>query len=237
MVRTLVLIFGVSCLLLAKDDPKQNDEPRKKVRIEHTEKVDFPAGGLLRLKNSTGELVVEGWDRPDIEITTVKSTNITLAPREYEKASREMEEVRIAAQRQGEELIITTDIPHRRSISRILDLEYRIKVPMNAKLAVDHGSGEVHVYNLTSDIHVVVHKGGITLGLPENGRYRIDAKSEVGSVTSDFPGHETRTRLLFGHTFGYQPGQEAADAHNLYLKVGFGDITILKLQRPPAPTQ
>ena len=29
---------------------------------DKTEETDFPAGGTLRLQNSTGELVIEGWD-------------------------------------------------------------------------------------------------------------------------------------------------------------------------------
>ena len=217
----LALVLGTSCLLLAQDPSPQ------RLRVEHTEKMEFPAGGMLHLKNSTGEVSVEGWDRPDIEITTIKSTNVALGPRERETASRELEEVRIAAQREGGEIIVTTQVPRRR-IGRILDLEYRIKAPRNAKLAVEHGTGEVHIYNLASDIHATVHNGGITLGLPADGRYRIDAKSEIGSVTSDFPGHESRTRLLFGHRFV----QETPDGHNLYLRAGYGDITILKSPQP-----
>jgi hypothetical protein len=214
----------MSCLLLA------DDEPRQKVQVVHTERVDFPAGGLLRLKNSIGEVRVEGWERPDVEIATVKSTQVALAPRDREKASHELDQVRISVQRQGQELIVTTEFPRHLGVSRSLDLDYNIKVPMNARLAIDHGIGEVHVDNLTSDIHVTVRNGGVTLQLPPEGKYGIDAKSEFGSVTADFPGHEKRTRWLLGHQF--VQGESAA--HNLYLRVGFGDITIMKIPPPPA---
>jgi len=225
MIRRLAVVFGMSFLLFA------DDEPREKVQAVHTERVDFSSGGLLRLKNSIGEVTVEGWDRPDVEIATVKSTKSALASRDREKASHELDRVRISVQQQGEELIVTTEFPRRRVLPPGVDLDYHIKVPMNARLAVDHGTGEVHVDNLTSDIHVTVRNGGITLQLPQEGKYSIDAKSDFGGVTSDFPGHEKRTRWLLGHRFV----QGASATRNLYLRVGFGDITIMKIPRPPTP--
>jgi hypothetical protein len=224
MIRRLALVFGMSCLLFA------DDEPRQKVQTVHTERVDFPSGGLLRLKNSIGEVTVEGWERPDVEIATVKSTKAALASRDREKATHALDRVRISVQRQGAELIVTT-VSRCRGLPPSVELDYHINVPMNARLAVDHGAGEVHVDNLTSDIHVTVRNGGITLQLPQEGKYSIDAKSDFGGVTSDFPGHEKRTRWLLGHQFV----QGASATHNLYLRVGFGDITIMKIPRPPTP--
>src|ERR1035437_1082763 len=92
MMRALALLFGMSCLLLADDEVKQ------KVKVTHTERVDFPSGGRLRVRNSIGELTVEGWERPDVEITTIKSTKAAYASRDREKASRELEKVRISAE-------------------------------------------------------------------------------------------------------------------------------------------
>jgi hypothetical protein len=246
IMRTLTVLFGISCLLAAA-------EPKQKVQVEHTERADFPSGGLLRLKNSVGEVTVEGWDRPDVEITTIRSI---YASRNRERASRdELDKVRVSVDRRGDELVVTTDFPRRRSapppvtlapgkdfgsltglltsppsilLGASFDLEYRIKAPMNARLAADHDRGEVHVDNLTSDIHVTVLNGGITLHLPQEGQYGIDAKSDVGGVNSDFPGRTKRRPWLLGHKFV----QGAPAAHKLYLRVGFGDIMILKPSRP-----
>jgi hypothetical protein len=230
MMRALALLFGMSCLLLADDEVKQ------KVQVTHTERVDFPSGGRLRVRNSIGELTVEGWERPDVEITTIKSTKAAYASRDREKASRELEKVRISAEPQGVDLVITTDSSRHRGLlpasllgpATGFDLEYHIKAPMNTRLTVDHATGEVHVYNLTSDIRAVVHNGAITLNLPQDGLYDIDAKSDLGEVVSDFPGHRKRTRWLLGHQFV----QGTSAPHNLYLRVGFGDIIIFKIQKP-----
>jgi hypothetical protein len=229
MKRTLMLEFGVSCVLFAGDEPKQ------KIQVVHTEHADFPSGGLLRLKNSNGELRVEGWDRPDVEITTIKSTKSGYAAQDRERVSRELDKVRVSMEHQGEGLVVMTDFQRHRGLPPVslwpagdLDLEYHIKAPHNAKLAVDHGAGEVYVENLASDIHVTVMNGGITLLLPQEGAYNIDAKSALGGVTSDFPGSEKRRPWLLGHRFVRQ----TAASPTLYLRAGIGDITILKIQQP-----
>ena len=225
------------------------------MQVEHTERADFPPGGMLSLKNSVGEVTVEGWDRPDVEITTIKSI---YASRNRQKASHnELDKVRVSVDRRADELVITTDFPRRRnppsvsfrsgedfgSLKRLFtspasivlaasfDLEYRIKAPMNARLAADHDTGEVHVDNLTSDIHVTVLNGGITLHLPQEGQYTVDAKSDVGGVNSNLPGRTKRRPWLLGQQFV----QRAPAAHKLYLRVGVGDITILRIQRPSTP--
>jgi hypothetical protein len=222
MMRTLTILFGISCLLTAA-------EPKQKVRVEHTERADFPSGGLLRLKNSAGEVTVQGWDRPDVEITTIK-TIYTSGTRE--KASRDLDKVRISVERRGDELEITTHFPGLASTSRSASLEYHVKAPMSARLAVANKKGEVHVDNLTSDIHVTVHNGGVTLRLPE-GQYNIDARSDLGDVISDFQGNKKRKPWLLG----YQFVEATPAAHTLYLRVGFGDIMILKPSTPGPPNR
>jgi hypothetical protein len=233
MTRALMMLLSMSCLLFA------DDEPRQKVQIVRTERADFPAGGLLRFRNSTGELTVEGWDRSEVEITTIKSTKALYASQDREKASRELDQVRVSVERSGEELLVITDFPRHRGLpppsplhaATGFDLEYRVKAPRNSRLAVDHDTGEVHVDNLGSDVRVRVLKGGVTFLLPQEGQYGIDAKSDFGSVTSDFPGQGRRRPWLLGHQFV----QKAPAAYKLYLRAGSGDIVILKNRRPLAP--
>jgi hypothetical protein len=235
MIQRLALIgFGACCLLLAED------EPRQKVRVTHTEHMDFPSGGLLRLKNSIGDLIVEGWDRPDVEITTIKTTKAEYDSSKRDKGAEELDQVRLAVERHGDELVVTTVFPRHSAFSPPLrgstsfELEYHVNVPQSARLVADHDVGEVLVDNLTGDVHVTVLQGAIALRLPEEGQYDIDARSKLGSVTSDFPGHERMKLWLLGHQFIQHA---STPAHKLYLRVGYGDIAILKTLRPqnPAP--
>src|SRR5258707_15776719 len=111
--RAVMVALGMTCLLLA-DDPG-----RQKVQVSNTQRLDFPSGGVLHLKNTTGELSVEGWDRPDMEITTMKSTRDFYDSQDRDKASRELDRVRITAEPHGDEDLVTTTFPKRRSFPMV----------------------------------------------------------------------------------------------------------------------
>jgi hypothetical protein len=225
--------LGITGLLMAQD------EARQAVQVTNTQRFDFPAGGALRLKNSVGVLTVEGWDEPAVEITTIKSTRREYASYEREKAERALEQVRVAAQRQGNELIVTTDFPRYRSFpppvpfaaKNNFDLEYRIKAPANTRLVVEHDVGEVNVDNLTSDIDVKLLQGEIMLHLPDDG-YAIKARTDFGHVYSEVSGAQKRMPWIFGHSV---KTNASPAAHALNLKVGSGDIVLLKTAVPKEP--
>jgi hypothetical protein len=236
LVRALVLIaIGTSCLLFAEDEAGQS------IRIPKTERMDFPARGLLHLKHSIGDLKVEGWDEPVMEVTTTKAPRLRYDSHGNERAylRHELEEVRVTAERQGNEIIITTNFPRRRSFpppspfrgSAGVALGYQIKVPRDARLIIEHEEGEVHVEDLTGDVRVTTIRGEIALRLPDC-QHAIDAKSDLGSIISDFPGRERRRPWLFGHRFVADESSSAGP--KLYLRAGFGDIIIQKIQRPTA---
>lgn len=232
--RLAVLGLCAACLLLGADDARQ------KVRIAKTEKLDFPANGTLRLQNSTGDLTIEGWDQPGVEITTTKSSKEEYLAKDRDKATKDLDRVQISAKRTGDELVITTEYPHHRAFPYVeplstvtnFNLEYVIKVPRNAKLIVKHEDGEVHVDDVTGNIEATARQGLIALRLVTETPPAIDAKSYIGSVTSDFDGTETLQRLHFGHKF--VEGSSTAP-QTLHLKIGYGDIVILKAHEPKAP--
>ena len=206
-------------------------QSRQKVQVTNTQHLDLPPGGTVTFKNSRGELIVEGWDQPGVEITTSKSTKAAYTSAEHEKGSRALEKVQVAAERHGDEVVITTTAPHHGfPFSNDVDLDYLVKVPRAARLAVKHGAGEVHFDDVTGDIRATVSHGLITLHAPAGDQYAIDAKSGIGSVTSDFLG-STERRWLMGHQFV----QASQAPHKLYLRTGYGDIILLKIQMPEAP--
>ena len=217
--------LGISCSVLADDEPKQF------FQVTKTERLDFPSGGLLRLKNSIGEVMVEGWDRPDVELTTTKSTKEPYNSQDREKALKELDQVRIAAERHGDELVITTDFPRYGTFKPLLrggtrfDLDYRISVPRNARVAIEHDTGYVSLDNVAGDIHVIASQAEIALHLPEDGQYAINAKSKLGDVISDFPGHTQRKLWFLGKQFAHE---NPAASQKIDLRAGYGDIIILK---------
>ena len=201
-----------------------------------TQTLDLPAEGILHFRESIGELNIEGWDQPRVEIAAISSAK---AGYDEKGASKQFERVRVHAERHGDEIAVDTVFPKRFLLVRPfrdggispIELECRVKAPRHARLEIEHQSGEVHLEFMTGDIRVTDGKGQITLYLPEEGQYSLDALSRLGAVDSDFPGRGRRKRE-WGHSLVQQA---PAAAHKIYLRIGFGDITILKAPQPEAP--
>jgi hypothetical protein len=262
--RILGPLIGVGlCCFLHAEDLLQPKAPQK-LEVSSTERSDFPSGGTLHLKNSVGELTIEGWDQPGLEITTIKSSKAAVEGRERDKASKLLDSVKLATERKGDEVMISTAFPKHPKIERLwtgmtdFDLEYLIKVPRTAKLVIDHTMGEVHIDDIDGEIHATDEMGLITVRLPD-GQYAIDAISKLGAVDSDFPGNE-KSKKWFGHTFltsgtepaassgpaaAGSPGNAAgpakalsapAAAQTIFLRIKYGDIIVERMhQPPPAP--
>jgi hypothetical protein len=225
MLRSLWLTAALICLpLLAK-------VPLQPVQQTNTDHVEFAAGGIIRLTGSSGQLDVEGWDRPEVEITVAKSTYRSNTPKRRDEGTQELNSVRVAAERKSAgELVISTSYPSR-TLTRLLrgktdlNLEYHIKVPRDSHLVIRHDSGDVRLFDLTGEIDATSRAGDMVLLLPSSGRYSINAKCTVGGVYSDFDG-KRGTPLLVGERFNEDA---EAPASRVYLRVGTGGIQILKI--------
>ncbi len=95
-------------------DQLKEAEQKHYVEERKTPTFDFPAGGVGRLKNSTGDLNIEAWDNPNVEITTILSTQTPFSAAECAKGSAELAKVSVKAERKGNELVITTSFPRHR---------------------------------------------------------------------------------------------------------------------------
>ena len=201
------------------------------LRTEKTQTIEFTTGGLLRVMNSTGALTIEAWDKPTVELTTVKSSAIYITPKDREKASSKLEKVMVTAERHGNQLTVTTTAPR---LLMNLDLSNHLWVPRDTHVVIRQKDGEVNLQGLTGDIDASVRNGEIFVYLPEGAVYNTNAKSRFGGV--ELPG-DSATRhvdLGLGHAFAQEVGPKA---HMLNLKVGYGDIYITKGFTSQQPVQ
>src|ERR1700722_4590898 len=219
--------------------PSLHAEEFKQVQVTNTERVNFAPGGLIRLNNSYGDVTVEGWDRPEVDVTVVKSMPFDDHREHPELGSQHLEAVNVITERRSDsELAISTTLPKRAHFSPPLPhttkggvmLEYQIHVPRVSSLTIHHGAGSVTVSDVAGDIEATVGRGDIMLWLPPGwdapGLYSIDAKTKLGRVSSELEG-TTLSQFLIGQRFtrGNSP-----PAHRLRLRVGFGGITILGIK-------
>jgi hypothetical protein len=231
MRRLALAGLSVSCVLLAVDGPGQQE----KIQQAKTEQMDFPSGGLLRLNHSVGNLTIEGLDRPGIAITITKTTKEEYDSAARQKGIKELDQVGMGSERYGNELALNFAFPEYGHFSPPLarrirfDLECHIYVPRSARLAIDHGEGNIYIEDVTGDIDAAVDKGTILVRLPEQGRHDIDARSKWGSITSDFSGQGRKAWWQVGHQFA---GHAEDGAQKLHLRAGYGDIIILKERVP-----
>ena len=226
-VRVIFFTLLGSCLMLATTDPTGM---KQKARVVDTEQMVFSSGGTIELQDSFGQVSIEGWDWPEVELTVTKTTQRKYSDLEMPHAMAELDRILIGTERPSDNhLVITTTFPDR-NLTRPLrgksnvDLEYRIRAPRQTRLIVKHNIGEVNVSDIVGDMRLTARIGDISLRLSPEARYAVDAKAKVGGVCSEW-GNLTRD-----HAMGAQDLQPAgAPAYELYLRVGIGDITVHKM--------
>ena len=245
LAATLAVGVWPAVLLIAASDELPPKGPKQSFEVTTTESIPFQPGGTIRLENSYGYLTVEGWDEPEIEFTMTKSADRLFAPSGKEKAEKRFSEIQVSSEHPSDrDYAITTTTPVRNSLftsrlpsgaiivtrpilpnnKRGITVEYRVRVPRDCRLVVRHDNGYVWVSDLTGDLEVHSHTGDMIVALPDPGPYAIDARTGLGSVTSDFAG-DWHSRFLLGTGFTY-PGN--TPARRVHLRMGRGSITIKK---------
>jgi hypothetical protein len=205
---------------------------REKATLSSTQTLSFDRDGVIQLEQSFGDVEIQGWDRPEVEITTIKSTQKKYNDVERAAVEKDLDNIAITAVKQGEDhLKITTEFPARHVSKRPVrgktnaDVKYVIKAPLQAKLVVHHDIGQVSVVNFTGDIEVTNNVGEIGVRLPNPGAYSVDAKSRIGDVSSEVGCSEGQSLA------GQQLRSESGGVHpQLFLRVGVGDISIRKIR-------
>ena len=199
-----------------------------------TEHVDFAPGGLIHINGSYGELNVDGWDQPEIEVTAIKSLPYGYKPRRADQDKAHLDGVRILTERKHPaEATISTELPlrHRpwappftRHTADGVMVQYEIHVPRDSHLVIHHGRGSVSVSGMAGDIDANVGRGDILLWLPP-GTYSLDARTTFGIVSSDIEG-AARNKYLIGESF---TKTNSPPSRRLHLRMGFGGITVKEI--------
>lgn len=226
----LILLGAALPLRGAEGIPEKG--PKQSFEVTTAERVNFAPGGTIRLNDSYGYLSVDGWDDPEVEITLTKSTNGFYQPSQEAEAKARLERIRVATERRSDtELVITAILASRngkwapplpKTTQAGVTTELRIHVPRNSRLVIRHDYGYVWVSDIASDIEVRSHTGDMIVMLPDPGPYSIDARTAMGTITSDFTGIG-RNRFVFGNSFNYSGESQS---RRIYLRMGRGSITV-----------
>ncbi len=198
------------------------------IGVANTQQVPFQPGGTIHVDRSDGELSIEGWDQPTVELTVIKTPDQLYSAKDQAEAAKRAELVKVTAERKSDtELEISTALPHYSRWTHPfgpiagISMEYRLRVPRNSKLVIHHGNGEVMVSGVVGDIEATGHAGDIAVLLPETEKYSIAAKSKFGTVWCDFDG-DFQHHLMKSAFALTAP----APAHQILLRMDRGGIEI-----------
>jgi hypothetical protein len=194
--------------------------------VTSTESVNFAPGGTIRLTAPASNLFVEAWDRPEVEVTTIKSG----------QRAKCLDDIHVVTTRaSATELAVTITLPPSSFFTRLFGrtcrakVEQHIQAPRDSHLVIQHGAGYVLVSRISGEIDASSRSGDIVLMLPDPGPYSIDAKSKFGSVSSDFAGTGHREKLI-GEQFATP---SLSQARKIHLRIGFGGIAIKEVPATP----
>jgi hypothetical protein len=190
-----------------------------RVDLHTTEKVEFAPGGTVHIEGSLGDLNIEGWDQPAVEIDVLRSSW---------NPKTDLKKIAVTKQLSGKDLTIVT--AHRRFLGA--QVEYRIRVPRSTNLVVQHGQGSLSVFDVAGNIEAKVHYGDVILQLPAEPQYSIDARAKVGGIYTDPAGSVRHVNLGVGEKLT-PAAAGTGKPFDIHVHVGAGGITILKLAPRP----
>src|SRR5580704_8258830 len=116
------LLAASPCLLA------EGPEKYRQTVVTSTDRMSFAPGGTIRVNDSSGHVMVEGWDQAEVEITVVKSMPYGF---DKDRATQQLDRVKVNTERVSPtELAISTLPSHRGKVV----VDYQIHVPRNSKL-------------------------------------------------------------------------------------------------------
>ena len=165
--------------------------------------------GTLTIDTRMGDIQVEGWDEPRLEITAEK---VVEAGNE-KKAEPLYDQVQVVLTGQDKQVLLRTLYPARRlwrpfRAESKLSVNFRIHMPFDANLAMKCVDGDVRVSGLIGKQEISVNYGDVEIDVPSIYRLRsLNARSILGYVQSDLHGEDSAgwgRRIMFWNSSGDQ---------------------------------
>jgi hypothetical protein len=170
------VVFGYAGLLMGST-----------ISRDFEERLDFSAGGEVRVKNVNGVISVEPWDEDAVLVLA----KIEVKARHREDAEAFMERVEIIVERRGDRLSVEPDYPHTGGGDGVwgwlfgggrkprVKVDFLIRVPTLTHLALKSVNGPVRVRDIEGRAELGTTNGRIEA---EGMRGSVDAHTTNGSL-------------------------------------------------------
>jgi hypothetical protein len=190
-------------------------------RVSH-HSVRMFSFGVLTIDTRMGDIRIEGWDEPRLEIEAEKVVQAKSA----EKAKSLYDLLKIELQGKDKQVLLRTIYPPRRLWRPFrgeshLSVNFHIHMPYDANLKLKCVDGDVRVKGLTGQQQIRVNYGDVEVDVPSVYRLRLlNARSWLGYVESDLHGEENAgfgPRVFYRNPSGEQ---------EIYVRVRMGGVFV-----------
>ena len=165
--------------------------------------------GTLTVDTRMGDLQVDGWDEPRLEIEAEK----VVEAKNEQRAQPLYGLVQVALEGKDQQVLLHTVYPPRRLWRPFrgeskLSVNFRIRMPFDANLVLKCVDGDVRVSGLVGKQEIRVNYGDVEINVPSTYRLRsLNARSLLGYVQSDLHGEDSAgfgQRIVFWNSEGDQ---------------------------------
>jgi len=143
--------------------------------------------GTVVVDTRVGDLTIEGWDQARVEIEAEKVVRATSEA----KAKRLYEQIKIELKENDEEVRLRVIFPPRRPWRLFrgatkLSVNFRIRMPVEASLAVRCVDGDLRIRGIAGRQEVRVNYGNVEITVPSLWRLRsLNARTWLGYAESN----------------------------------------------------
>jgi len=175
------------------------------------------AVNLVDLDFSVGEVTVEAWDSPGVQLDVeLKCHRATGSCRDA------AQKVRLVYSTDGDKLrIATKDWP--KLSGHGLEAHIRVQMPRKLSLKADLGVGEMRIAGLERDVKANLGVGQLTMTLPESAVSSVHADTGVGEASLVAGGHHYESAGLITRALRWTRGNGTA---KISADCGVGEIDV-----------
>lgn len=165
--------------------------------------------GTLTVDTRVGDVRIEGWDEPRLEVEAEK---VVLA-KSAQAAEPMFKQLQIHLEGADKQVLLRTGYPSRRLWRPFRGeskrwVHYRIKMPYDAHLVVRCVDGDVSIKGITGQQRINVNYGDVEVNVPSTDSLRlVQARTILGYVQSDLHGEDEagfNKKVLFWNSHGKQ---------------------------------
>ena len=202
------------------------------VSVNRSANLKLAPGGTVRVDRTWGDVTIEGWDKPVVEVAMTATSARSYDEAEAADARARLEKFGFDAKATSAKEVVVTGVSPSASLLQPfggksgVKMRYSIKVPRNSSLVMRNEVGTVEVSDLTGSVNVESDVGDVHVKVPLGPGAAVEASTRVGEVSVNAEARakgELRRRALVGHSFSYRP---SAPDKRVTVHLDVGTVTI-----------